>query len=205
MAPFYFFLLKTMYGNALSGDDILNHPVTKKYPVNIISYPELSHVRDVDELFGPENRAVILLYNVRKCGDGHWVLLLRHLPTCRACTLHRSNYGPDGRKCQAGVVEFFDPYGSSIDFVLSLQDPARRARLKQREYVLSHLLGSSPYCIVYNDQQLQRKHNSVETCGHHCLARLRMRHCDVDTYSQLLRAAGNDPDVTVTEMYNLER
>jgi hypothetical protein len=186
----------------LSGDEIKRHPIAHKYPFNLVEYSQLNRVRTIDQLFGDKS-AVILLYNTVAVGNGHWILLIKHVPDCAQCTRHGSNFGPGGTRgeCPHGVIEYFDPYGSSIDFVLSLQDRRKRFELKQSTAKLSHLLGESPYCIVYNDQALQSRGQSVETCGHHCLARLRNRHLDVDEYAKKLRAMGK-PDKVVVQMYH---
>ena len=186
----------------LSSDDILNHPLLAKYPVNVIGYSELNRFRTIDQLFGGKT-VVILLYNTKSVGNGHWVILIKHVPECNECTRNGSNFGPTGKRkdCPRGVIEYFDSYGSSIDFILSLQDRAKRFRLNQATAKLSHLLGNSPYCIVCNDQVLQREGAAVETCGYHCLARLRHRHLDVDDYVRRLLATGN-PDKAVVDMYH---
>ena len=187
---------------ALSGEDILNHPVVRKHPITLMAYPGLNRMTNIDQLFG-NNTAAIVLYNVRQKNDGHWVLLIKHLPNCRECTQYRSNYGPDGQKCAQGVIEFFDPYGSPIDFVLQMQDATKRRVLDQPTARLSRLLGQSPYCIVYNDRPVQKQGPAIETCGHHCLARLSMRHMDVDKYVELMRAASHgNVDHLVSQLYD---
>lgn len=192
------------YGGALSGEDILNHAVVRKYPVRLVDYSDLQGMNSIEDLF-QDYTAVVLLYNVKALGNGHWVLLIKHKKDCDNCTKFGSNRGPNGKICSPGVIEFFDPYGKAIDYILGFQSPSKRRALQQTTSKLSHLLGSSPYCIVYNDQPLQKKGPRIETCGHHCLARLRLRHLDVDDYADLIRRAGPDPDLTVSQMYRLER
>ena len=183
----------------LSNQDILEHPVARKNNIRLVTYPELMQMTNIEQLFQGRT-VVVLLYNVIAPGNGHWVLLIKHVPECGECTKYGSNRAP-GKHCPDGVIEFFDSYGSKIDWVLSIQNKHKRRHLNQPETRLSHLLGKSPYCIVYNDQQVQKKGGNIVTCGHHCLARLRLRHLDVDDYIKTLKAAGPDPDDTVLQMY----
>lgn len=189
---------------ALTDSDILEHPIVRDNPVKVVQYPDIMNMTNIEQLFGTHT-AVIVLYNVISRGNGHWVLLIKHKKDCAPCTYYGSNRDSRGRRCDPGVIEFFDPYGNGIDFVLSIQDPSKRARLGQTSAKLSHLLGMSQYCVVYNDQRLQVASPKIQTCGHHCLARLSLRHLEVDDYAKYISRLGCCPDDTVVNIYRKYR
>jgi hypothetical protein len=188
---------------ALTDEDILNHPVVLRDPVNLVQYPDLKHMRSLDEVFRGK-KAAIILYNVVAKGNGHWILLVKHKPDCELCTRFGSNRDQNGHKCPHGVIEYFDPYGNPADMMISVQCPSRRRALDQEHCYLSKLMAKSDYCIIFNDQIVQSKRRTIETCGHHVLARLRLRHLQVDDYVATLRAQGPNMDRTVVRMYNEE-
>jgi hypothetical protein len=113
--------------------------------VRILAYDELAGVHDLNELFEPYN-AFILLYQASD-SYGHWVALTR-------------------RRCKDNgkwVIEFFDPYGYSIDQEIKMLPKRQGAQSYPR---LTELLLTSGYdkCVVQN-KRLQERGPGINTCG----------------------------------------
>src|SRR6478736_4475943 len=81
-------LIKTLQQESLSGDDILKLINNKS---NVISYDQLKNVKNIKDIM--KNGSCIILYLSEK-HFGHWT-----------CVFYRNK----------DLIEFFDPYGISID------------------------------------------------------------------------------------------
>jgi hypothetical protein len=135
---------------------------------------DLSKFDSVKELLAPYGVCVIL-YPEKSTDNGHWTVLF---------------YGKDKNKKK--VVEFFDPYGIAIDKEFNY--------IKQQypRYLAGMLLGAG-LPIHYNDYQLQRRQNGVNTCGKHVLARLFNKHLPIDEYAKEISKV--DPDIYAASFY----
>ena len=133
--------------NPLTGNDIKQLFNNK---IKIITYEELTHYNNIDELLHPYNR-VCILYVWKKDPNpyGHWICCFRNV---------NNN------------IEVFDPFGNFVDDFLNTIP--KNFRIENNEYYkqLSHLLVNSKYDVEYNDKPLQSKHTS--TCGKWCAYRM---------------------------------
>ena len=159
----------------LSGKDI--HQITKG-ACNPMAYHELENVTDIEQLFNKHD-AVMLLYESEE-NSGHWVTLIKHSDS---------------------ILEFFDPYGLTIDKELKLSK--YNLRLHQGQVVphLTHLIEQSKYKVISNTTRLQRFFNAVNTCGRHCAVRVLLRDTPLKEYVALYKKTKHyDPDIWVTAL-----
>lgn len=145
------------------------------YPLKMMLYDELKDVRRAQDLFDPEQGNACLV--LVRCGpnNGHWVVLTR-----------------DGTD-----ITFFDSYGGFVD------DQLDHTPVKYRPE-LSRLLGRYPGKVHYNDVQVQRYDDRVNTCGRWCGLFVRERGVGVDDFVDVIEEYGIDPDqlvVMATDQY----
>lgn len=164
--------IKKMMKKSLSNDDIseiLDHKT------KILTYPELSQYKTLDELLSPHGNVIILYLTGENYG--HWTCLFK---------LDKNN------------VEFFDPYAMKPDRELKLI-PMHFRKIKKQIYPhLSHLLNNSKYIIHYNDYQLQKYVKDINTCGRHCVVRLLFKNMEIDDYIKIMTDQNINPDQIVT-------
>jgi hypothetical protein len=121
----------------------------------VVTYPELQNYSSLRDLFGNDNKIIILYLNERNGSSfvGHWVLLLR-------------------RKDASGntVIEFNDSYSNEVDEYFDDVPDGKRMELDQERGYLSKLI--LDYCratpnaqVEYNEYPLQRVKGGVNTCG----------------------------------------
>ena len=139
----------------LSNDDIAQ---LLRGRTKVIHYADLQHYDSIEQLLSPYGNAVILYPG--QGNVGHWTCVL---------------YTKDGRGRR--VVEFFDPYGISVDREFQMVHPSVR-----RPRFLARLLYETPYPVEFNDHDLQVLAAGVNTCGRHVVNRIRNAHMPLDTY-----------------------
>jgi hypothetical protein len=71
---------------------ISDHQILEMIDTNILSYSDLEHYNNVDEIL-KNNSCIILYENTTPDGNGHWV-----------CVIKRN-----------GIIHYFDPYGRVVD------------------------------------------------------------------------------------------
>lgn len=148
----------------------------------IIQYEDLEHVHSLEEILEPHG-CVMILYTTKK-RFGHWVTLFR-----------------TGLK-QSGKLEFFDPYGLSVDQELDINNDFH---LRQHGGVktphLTALIKKGGYSVTSNKTQLQRVLKHVQTCGRHVAMRIRFRESSLAKYVKMLTTNKHyDPDFWVSAM-----
>lgn len=125
-----------MLGTALSDGQLTelsaNPPLDcfEAFEPNIITYTQLKHFGDIDEVLGDDGTAIIL-FQESNDNSGHWACLFRN----------------------GNTVHFYDSYGEVPD----LQKNYLSGSARQRYYMkpeLGELLLQSPYLIDYNDYQV---------------------------------------------------
>lgn len=142
----------------------------------VITYPQLRSIKNIDDLLGPEERAVIL-YEFKK-GYGHWT-----------CVFRRS---PD-------VIECFDSYGPMIglpDDELKLIPKKFREQSGQTKKMLLQLLADDGCQIDYNNYKLQSWDPRVCTCGRWCVARLAFADKSIDQFAKMFKGLDGDDIVS---------
>lgn len=159
---------------SLSGDDLINLVDGK---ANILTYPELSQYKNIDQCLKPHN-ALIILVETKK-NYGHWVCLLKNGKT----------------------LEYFDPYGLKVDDALKFIPAHFRMENNEKFPHLSYLLLNSKYELVYNHYKLQKFMKDVNTCGRHVAMRIILRNVPIDEYIALLTKTKHyNPDFFVTAL-----
>lgn len=159
----------------LSGDDIIRALNGK---VKVIYYTDLDKYRNLEEVLYPYGQTVIL-YQVND-NFGHWTCVFKY---------------PD-----KNIVEFFDPYSgkpdSELDFAKASGDDPLLLKLL---YDWAQRTGGK---VVYSDRDIQRLARNINTCGRHCVFRLRNKHLPIDTYLNCFKTC-KDPDKAVTKLVKI--
>ena len=143
----------------LTGEDI--HRITDG-KTNIIDYPDLENVNNLEEVLNPYG-AVVLLYETKK-NFGHWV-----------CLLDMGNKN----------LEFFDPYGLKVDEELLLSDFHLRQHQGQPAPHLTALIEQGGYNVVSNTKRLQKFLEHTNTCGRWVSLRVRFRDSTLKEFIKL--------------------
>lgn len=152
-------VINKMKSKSLSSNDLLK---LVNYKANLMTYPELTKFRTIDEALGP-HKALIILYETRK-NYGHW-----------CCVFRRNNK----------IIEFFDSYGLLPDDELKFIPEHFRDLNNERLPHLTVLLYKSEAQIEYNDKQLQQKMKDINTCGRWVGLRLILRELPIDTFNYM--------------------
>lgn len=155
------------------GDDDLRRIIPNSH---IFTYPYLKSVKDIDEVFDDEGRA-IMLYLTDDRRTGHWTCMIRR---------------PDS-------IEFFDPYGEKPDKELLWNKSERkREELDQNKPLLSRLLRQKGLPVVYNKHKFQDEGADIATCGRHCAVRLLHKDISLPQYAKMIEGSGLNPDEFVS-------
>ena len=144
---------------------------------HIFLYPYLKKVKDIDEIFDDEGRA-LMLYLTEDKRTGHWVALCRY---------------PDH-------IEFFDPYGERPDQELNWLGKGKRVELEEDKPLLSKLLREKGLPVVYNKHQFQKDGDDIATCGRHSAVRLLFKDLSLPQYAKMIQETGLAPDEFVSRI-----
>lgn len=155
------------------GDDDINKILEPD--THIFTYPYLKQVKDIDEIFDPYGRAM-MLYLTENETTGHWVCLIR----------------------RPHEIEFFDPYGERPDEQLTWNGKGKRMELEQDRPLLSKLLREKGLPVVYNKTKFQKVDDDIATCGRHCVIRLLFKDKSLPQYGKMIEQSGMSPDEFVT-------
>jgi hypothetical protein len=147
--------------------------------IKIIMYPDLKYYNNLDELLNPYG-AFVILY-LAKENFGHW-----------CCVIRIDNQ----------TIEFFDPYGTFPDDELKYIPEHFRNKSGQYYPLLTWLLYNSRYPkLTYNEYQFQKKSDTIQTCGRHCIARILFKNLPLKKYVQLFKNTNPDDIVTFITEY----
>lgn len=146
----------------------------------LMSYPDIGKYSSINELFGNDNKIIILYLN-EVSGDsmsGHWTCLIRR------------------REGKNVVVEFDDSYSYAPDDELKWHSKSKQMEMGQDKNYLTHLLyqfSLQPNSIVeYNEDKLQSKGDSVATCGRFVALRCHFYKVPLKSYQTVWRGLKND-------------
>lgn len=149
--------------------------------ISIMTYPELKHMKSIDDCFDSSGRCIIL-YLTESENSGHWTALIK----------------------RGDTIEFFDPYGDSPEGVRKMIDPEQRTALGEDRPYLNNLLKGSR--VVHNKNPFQQDKPGVNDCGRHCIMRLLNKDKSIEQYKALIKSSGQSPDDWVcAETYKLLR
>lgn len=130
----------------------------------LIIYPELYNYDSLEHLLHMNNGYVIIMY-MQSDVYGHY------------CCLN---------KISDREVEFFDSYGLYPDKQLKFSNYNVNRKMKQNHTYLSYLMFKSPYKLSYNHHKFQKKAPPVQTCGWHCIHRVKHKNLSLKQYKQLM-------------------
>lgn len=163
-------------------------PKTKAYPlsdgdirqllgndIKIVTYPQLSQMRSIDEAFDSKGRSIMLIPN-QSPTSGHWVAMLKK---------------PAG-------IEFFDSYGDAPEEQKGGMSQSRLQALDIERPDLTRLLRASGKPVYYNTRDYQAERNNISTCGRHAVSRLLYSPYSLDRYDKVIQSSGMNPDDFVT-------
>lgn len=158
----------------LSGDQILSF--FPKGTLNILRYVDLLTASGIEDVIF-EN-GLVILYPVKCNNSGHWCCLFK----------------------KGNTIYFFDSYGyipdDQLNFSSRLQknkqyllDPEDFRHLTELLYkFVSTRKGNR---VDYNPYTFQGEKypdgSYIETCGYHCIARLKLKNFDTDTYYDFMK------------------
>lgn len=152
-------LIRKLENKSLSNIELLDMIDGK---ANLLTYPELSKKRSIDQVLGKYG-ACIILYETKK-DYGHW-----------CCVFKLNN----------STLEFFDPYGKKVDEQLKWIDNNFRKYNNEWYPHLSALLLKSKYKLTYNNHKFQKFARDVNTCGRWVGLRLKFRHLSLNEFKKL--------------------
>lgn len=156
-----------------SGRNILEATDNK---TRIMTYPEIHKYDTIDQILEPHNCCVILYESKPKYG--HWVCILKH---------------PNN------VLEFFDPYGFSVDEQFKFINEDYRKQSHQSYPLLCRMFLNSPYRIQINKMKIQKYEKDVSSCGRHCAFRIISRDVPLNEYQKMMKKENNyDADDKIT-------
>ena len=143
----------------------------------VIRYIELEDFPSVESLLKPFGRVVILYpggTDKRSEGVGHWTAVFY-------------TFNDKGKP----VIEFFDPYGFSIDQEFNYMG-------FKYPNLLAALLSRAKFPIEYNDKKVQSFARNIATCGRHVVNRLRHDYLSLGEYNRIF--GGKNADRLVTSL-----
>lgn len=143
----------------LSDTDILRITDNK---TKIYLYSDLEKVNSINEILEPYGCCVIL-YQLEQ-NIGHWVCLIRH---------------------KNDTLEFFDPYGMSIDEELKYSEFNLRRHRGVKTPHLTALIDKSNYKLITNTAKLQKFKEHVNTCGRWVSMRIRFKDVSLSKFIEL--------------------
>ena len=118
----------------------------------ILTYPELSKYRNINELL-PENKDYAIILYLDQPNKGHWTCVLKYNNT----------------------IEMFDPYGiKELDEELKWIPCSERIKLKQAVPYMTRLFNSieKPQKGIISSIEYQDDKNNVNSCGRHVVYRI---------------------------------
>jgi hypothetical protein len=147
---------------SISGADLKRITDNK---ANIISYEHLENVNHLSQILHPHG-AVIILYETKE-NFGHWVCLLED-------------------EKEPSHLEFFDPYGLTIDEELKFSDLHLRQHQGKITPHLTALVNAGGYKVESNKTQLQKFLHEVNSCGRWVGMRIRLRDRSLKDFVKLM-------------------
>jgi hypothetical protein len=144
--------------------------------INLILYPDIKDIKNIQQLLGKYNRCVILYLTSQNYG--HW------------CCIFLDNNSE---------LHFFDSYGIMPDCELKFIDNDERTELNQKVPYLSKLIIKSGYITNYNNYKFQKEDPNITSCGYHCIMRLCFSDLTDEQYKDLIYSFGSDADKTVVK------
>ena len=146
---------------------------------NIMTYPELDIIQDIEQLL-PRNDSYFVLLYLDTPNSGHW------------CTLKRFN----------NDIDYFCSYGTYPDDQIRKWYGKKLAtELKENKLYLTNLLNKTKLKVNYNDMDYQNKNIDIVTCGRHMINFIKSKK-DLKQYYKMMqklrKETGEDYDELVS-------
>jgi hypothetical protein len=154
----------------LSGEDVKKLLDGK---VKIIKYPDIHKFDNIDELIHPYDCAIILYEYYEHYGHWCWLIMTEL---------------EDGSK----TLEFGDPYGKTIDYVLTKIPEPYKSQSNQDYPYLTRLMYNSPYECSYNDFKFQKIGDKISTCGRWSTLRCLLKQLPLAEFKKLFYGEYSD-------------
>jgi hypothetical protein len=175
--------LKKALNYALSDTDI--QKCLKPTPTNIIQYPDLASVDDINLIFDSLGRCIVFIPLSKTFG--HW-----------CCLLKRKN----------NIIDWFDPYGIAPDKEKDWISKDVLIKLHEDKPLLTNLLrkanaqfGSR---IMYNRHHWESEKPGISTCGRWCVLVCLLYNKNFDQINKMIQQSNLSPDTYVVNItYNL--
>lgn len=165
---------------ALSDVDIRNILNNK---INVVLYSDLYKYKDINELLGKYQRAIILyIFSKNELGksNGHWVLV----------GINKNNN-----------IEFFCSYGTLPDKSLLKLPLELRKKFHEDYSYISKLMYDSKLPIEYNDMALQQHHSVV--CGYYCIGRaVTLKNMTIEEFQKIFSSDKKNNDELIYSVVN---
>jgi len=151
--------------NQLKQYALSDSEIQKVSGYKLLIYPELYKYDSLEHLLHVNNGSVLIMYMQNIGGSfGHYTVL---------------------NKISDNEVEHFDSYGLYPDKEFKFSDYNVNKKFKQNHTYLSYLLYKSPYKLSYNHHQFQTKIPATQTCGFHCVNRLKYKNLSLKEYKKM--------------------
>lgn len=148
--------------------------------VNVLTYDQVSDCQTIEEVLGPDDRAVILYFWQTDPILGHWCAVF---------------------KTPRNTIEFFNSFGSVPDKTLNDIPIGFKKQHGEGFKTLTKLLYNSPNQIEYNNKCFQA--NDSSTCGRYCVLRLCCADIPIEQFQHLFTSNKKKNDSLVTALVQL--
>ncbi len=155
---------------SLSGDDIMK---ALNHKCNLISYNEIINYDNIYDLLGPYKKCVILYMN--SVNYGHWT-----------CVYEYNN-----------KIIFFDSYGNKPDTQGKFTTNFINKEFNQNFPHLVKMMYNSGLPVEYNEYQLQRFKQGINTCGRWVCVRLLYPNYSVEEFKNIFKNRSLSPDIII--------
>lgn len=164
---------KNKINYSLSGEDIVDLLNGK---CNLVAYPDIKKFGSINELLGKYKKCVILYLNSENYG--HWTCIYEYKNT----------------------IYFFDSYGIKPNGELNWLPNNLNIKLRQNHKKLLWLLYESKKNIEYNEYQLQKFGDGINTCGKWVVFRLKNPHISVEKFKNLFYNKSKSSDEIINNL-----
>lgn len=165
-------IIKQVIQQDLTGTEIRDF-VKDKYPLHM--YQDLGRVNNLHDILGPQN-ACIILFPVQSATSGHYTAIIYYE--------------------EINTLHYFDSYGFDWNQELKYSNqPITKQNLIGKLFANAQQQGMK---VTFNQNRYQVLKDGVNTCGKHCIMRLKFKYLREDEYGRLMRHQKYTPDEIVT-------
>lgn len=156
--------------------EVVNYPLSDtdirlllRNKTNIVRYRDMHTFHNIDQLIMPHGNCVILYETSENMG--HW-----------CCLVWRGH----------DQIEFFDPYGKSMDSQLKYIHPHFARATHQDQMYLTRLVNHSKYKLYNNKTAFQKLRSDVKSCGRWCCLRIIMHDMKPELFKRMFQDLKGD-------------